>query len=107
VLAVNHTGVFLSVRQQIPALLASGHGAIVNVSSILGVHGMGGRSAYAAAKHGVVGLTKSAALDYAIQDLRINAVSTGYADTPLLKARNSVERDAIADQHPIGRLAQP
>lgn len=107
VLAVNLTGVFLSMRHQIPALLANGHGAIVNVSSLLGINGMAGRSAYAAAKHGVVGLTKSAALDYAGQGLRINAVAPGYVDTPLLKGRNSAERDALADQHPIGRLAQP
>ena len=106
VLAVNLTGVFLSMYHQIPALLASGHGAIVNLSSILGVNGMAGRGAYAAAKHGVVGLTKSAALDYVGRGLRINAVAPGYVDTPLLKGRSSAERGAIADQHPMGRLAQ-
>lgn len=107
VLEVNLTGVFLSMRHQIPALLASGGGAIVNLSSILGVNGMAGRAAYAAAKHGVVGLTKSAALDYAQQGLRVNAVAPGYVDTPLLSGRDDQQRNAIAHQHPLGRLAQP
>lgn len=107
VLAVNLTGVFLSMRHQIPAILASGGGAIVNLSSILGVNGMAGRSAYVAAKHGVVGLTKSAALDYAGRGIRINAVAPGYVETPLLKDRNEAERQAIASQHPVGRLARP
>jgi len=107
VLAVNLTGVYLSMRHQIPAMLASGGGAIVNLSSILGVNGMAGRGAYAAAKHGVVGLTKSAALDYAEQGLRINAVAPGYVETPLLKDRDASQKQSIADQHPVGRLAQP
>ncbi len=106
VLSVNLTGVFVSMRHQIPAMLACGGGAIVNLSSILGLQGMAGRSAYAAAKHGVVGLTKSAALDYATQGMRINAVAPGYVDTPLLKGRNSTERQALASLHPVGRLAE-
>jgi len=107
VLEVNLTGVFVSMRYQIPALLASGGGAIVNLSSILGVNGMAGRAAYAAAKHGVIGLTKAAALDYAQQGLRVNVVAPGYVDTPLLGGRDEGQRNAIANQHPIGRLAQP
>lgn len=107
VLGINLTGVFLSMRSEIPAMLASGGGAIVNLSSILGVNGMAGRAAYAAAKHGVVGLTRSAALDYAGRGLRINAVAPAYVDTPLLQGRDPAERAAIAGQHPVGRLAQP
>lgn len=107
VLDVNLTGVFLCMRHQIPAMLACEGGALVNLSSILGVNGMAGRAAYAAAKHGVVGLTKSAALDYADRGLRINAVAPGYVDTPLLQGRDESERSAIAAQHPVGRLAQP
>jgi NAD(P)-dependent dehydrogenase (short-subunit alcohol dehydrogenase family) len=107
VLGINLTGVFLSMHYQIRAMLATGGGAIVNMSSIVGVNGKAGRSAYVAAKHGVVGLTKSAALEYARRGLRINAVAPGYVDTPMLKDRPADERQAMADQSAIGRLAQP
>lgn len=107
VLDVNLTGTFYCLRSEIPAILSSGGGAIVNLSSILGLNGMAGRAAYVAAKHGVVGLTKSAALDYAEMGLRINAVAPGYVDTPLLKDRTDVERQAIAQMHPMGKMADP
>jgi len=107
VLGINLTGAFLSMRAQIPAMLAAGGGAIVNMSSIVGVNGKAGRAAYSAAKHGIVGLTKSAALEYAQRGLRINAVAPGYVDTPLLKDRPADERQAMADQSAVGRLAQP
>ena len=107
VLDVNLTGTFYCLRSEIPAILASGGGAIVNLSSILGLNGMAGRAAYVAAKHGVVGLTKSAALDYAHTGLRINAVAPGYVDTPLLKDRTDVERHAISQMHPMGKMAEP
>lgn len=107
VLDVNLTGIFYCLRSEIPAILASGGGAIVNISSILGLNGMAGRAAYVAAKHGVVGLTKSAALDYAETGLRINAVAPGYVDTPLLKNRTADERKSIAQMHPMGKMAEP
>lgn len=107
VLDVNLTGMFYCLRSEIPAIVASGGGSIVNLSSILGLNGMAGRSAYAAAKHGVVGLTKSAALDYAKTGLRINAVAPGYVDTPLLKDRTADERQSIAQMHPMGKMAEP
>jgi len=107
VLDVNLTGMFYCLRSEIPAILASGGGAIVNLSSILGLNGMAGRAAYVAAKHGVVGLTKSAALDYAETGLRINAVAPGYVDTPLLKDRTADERKSIAQMHPMGKMAEP
>lgn len=107
VIDINLTGVFLSLRAEIPAILASGGGAIVNLSSILGVRGMAGRAPYAATKHGVVGLTKSAALDYADRGIRINAVAPGYVETPLLKDRDASVKAALAAQHPLQRLAQP
>lgn len=107
VLDVNLTGMFYCLRSEIPAILDSGGGAIVNLSSILGLNGMAGRAAYVAAKHGVVGLTKSAALDYAQTGLRINAVAPGYVDTPLLKERTADERQSIAQMHPMGKMAEP
>lgn len=106
VIGINLTGLFLSMRFQIPAILASGGGAIVNLSSILGINGMAGRGAYAAAKHGVVGLTKSAALDYAERGIRVNAVAPGFVDTPLFKGRAASERDSYADLHPLKRMAR-
>lgn len=107
VLDVNLTGIFYCLRSEIPAILDSGGGAIVNLSSILGLNGMAGRAAYVAAKHGVVGLTKSAALDYAETGLRINAVAPGYVDTPLLRDRSADERKSIAQMHPMGKMADP
>lgn len=107
VIGINLTGVYLSMRYQLPAMLASGGGAIVNLSSILGVNGMAGRGAYAAAKHGVVGLTKSAALDYAERGIRVNAVAPGFVDTPLFKGRAADERASYGDLHPVKRMARP
>ncbi|MFT4115229.1 SDR family NAD(P)-dependent oxidoreductase [Bradyrhizobium sp.] len=104
-LAVNLSGVFYCMRAEIPAMLAAGGGAIVNVASICGVIAVAGTAAYTATKHAVVGLTKTAALDYADKGIRINAVAPGYVDTPLLASRPSHERDAIIARHPMDRLA--
>lgn len=106
-LAVNLTGVFNCLQAEIPALLAAGGGAVVNTSSICGLIGVTGTAAYSAAKHGVIGLTKVAALDYATRGIRINAVAPGYVDTPLLADRQDKERAEIAARHPVGRMAQP
>lgn len=107
VINVNLNGVFYCLSHEIPLMLRQGGGAIVNLSSILGINGMAGRAAYAAAKHGVIGLSKSAALDYAQKGIRVNAVAPGYVDTPLLKGRSPEERQKIAAVHPMNRLAAP
>ncbi len=102
---VNLTGVFNSLQAQLPAMLAAGGGAIVNLASIAGMVGIAGRGAYVAAKHGVVGLTKACALDYAERKIRVNAVAPGYVDTPLLQGRSAEERARIEQLHPVGRLS--
>lgn len=104
-LGVNVTGVFLGLKYEVPAILSSGGGAIVNVSSILGGVGMVGRSPYAAAKHAVVGLTKSVALECAERGIRVNAVAPGYVATPLLADRDEETKASLAGLHPMKRLA--
>lgn len=106
-IAVNLSGVFYGLRFQIPEILKSGGGAIVNISSVLGSVATPLSPAYIAAKHGVVGLTKAAALEYAQQHIRINAVGPGYTDTPLLSKYNDDKRQRTIDRHPIGRLGKP
>lgn len=105
VIAVNLSGVFYGMRYQIPAMLASGGGAIVNIASILGQVGFRGSPAYVAAKHGVVGLTQTAAIEYAQQGIRINSVGPGFIRTPLLE-NNMDEKtlQQIAAMHPMNRL---
>nr|WSW70942.1 SDR family oxidoreductase [Streptomyces sp. NBC_00995] len=104
VLATNLSGVFHSMRYELPAIVAAGGGAIVNMSSILGTNGFAGSPAYVAAKHGVVGLTKTAALEYAAQNVRVNAVGPGFIDTPLLRNTEGPARDHLISMHPAGRL---
>ncbi|MFI8006462.1 SDR family NAD(P)-dependent oxidoreductase [Streptomyces sp. NPDC086010] len=104
VVATNLSGVFYSMRHEIPAILAAGGGAVVNMSSILGTNGFASSPAYVAAKHGVVGLTKTAALEYAAHDIRINAVGPGFIDTPLLRDTDGPARDHLISLHPAGRL---
>ncbi len=107
VIDIDLNGVFYSLRYEIPAMLASGGGAIVNLASILGVTGMAKVAPYVAAKHGVVGLTKAAALDYATRGIRVNAVAPGYVETPLLAGRDEATIRRLADSHPLERMAQP
>lgn len=105
IIGVNLTGVYLSLRHEIAAMLAGGGGAIVNVASIAAMNGIAGRGAYVAAKHGVVGLTKTAALEYAEHGIRVNAVAPGYVETPLLGDRDEAARARLAALHPMQRLA--
>ncbi|RZE06326.1 short-chain dehydrogenase [Streptomyces albidoflavus] len=106
VVRTNLDGVFYSMRYEIPALLAAGGGAIVNTASILGSVGFAGSPAYVAAKHGVVGLTKTAATEYAAQGVRINAVGPGFIDTPLLQGMDKQAYDGLVQLHPAGRLGR-
>lgn len=101
---VNLHSVFYGMRYQIPEMLKAGGGAIVNNSSILGLVGDANAGPYAAAKHGVTGLTKAAALGYADKGIRINSVHPGYIDTPLLQVLPQEARDGLVGLHPIGRL---
>lgn len=105
VIAINLSGVFYGMRYQIPAMLKTGGGSIVNIASILGKVGFPMSSAYASAKHGVVGLTETAALEYATQGIRVNAVGPGSIKAPLLDKNLSEEQmKGIAAMHPMQRL---
>lgn len=112
VLDVNLTGVWNSLRAEIPVMLDRDEGgAIVNTASILGKVGFEGSCAYTAAKHGIVGLTKTAALEYATEDLRINAVCPGFVHTPMIDRYGVTEdeelRREIEGLHAMERLGRP
>lgn len=105
VIDINLNGVFYGMRYQIPAMLARGGGVIINVASILGAAGTANSPAYVAAKHGVLGLTKATALEYATRNIRVNSVGPGYIETPLLTETLDQETlQAIARLHPVQRL---
>ena len=107
VIDVNLNGVFYGMRYGIPEMVKAGGGAIVNMASILGSVGFATASAYVAAKHAVVGLTKAAALEYAKANVRVNAVGPGFIATPLLDTNlDKSMLDAIANMHPVGRLGK-
>lgn len=110
ILAVNLTGVFLCLKHEIPVMQAQGGGAIVNLSSGAGVVGTPGLAPYSASKHGVLGLTKTAALENAATGVRVNAICPGSTDTPLL--RGAMEANAALEKlvlrgQPGGRLGRP
>ncbi len=108
VIDVNLSGVFYGLRYEIPAMLESGGGSIVNMASILGSVGFANSSAYVAAKHGVVGLSKNAALEYAASGVRVNSVGPAFIQTPLLD--NNLDDEmlaALSGMHPIQRLGTP
>jgi NAD(P)-dependent dehydrogenase (short-subunit alcohol dehydrogenase family) len=109
IIAVNLRGVFLCMREELKQMLKQdGGGAIVNMSSIAGLIGFAGIPAYTASKHGVIGLTKNAALEYAKQNIRVNAVCPGAIETPMLdRLMTTVSRDLIVGGEPVGRLGKP
>ena len=110
VIAVNLTGVFLCMHAEIPRMLESGGGVIVNNSSVAGLVGFAGIPAYTASKHGILGLTKTAALEYAAQGVRVNAVCPGVIDTEMIDRfthDDPAAREGLLTTEPIGRLGGP
>jgi NAD(P)-dependent dehydrogenase (short-subunit alcohol dehydrogenase family) len=108
VIDVNLNSIFHGMKRQLPAIAANGGGAVVNIASILGSLGFANSSAYVAAKHGVVGLTKNAALEYADQGVRVNSVGPGFIKTPLIDANlDDAAQQFLVGMHPLGRLGEP
>ena len=104
VISINLSGVFYGMHYQIPEMIKAGGGVIVNMASILGKVGFRNSPAYVAAKHGVVGLTKNAAMDYSKQNIRINSVGPAFIKTPLIE---DIDEKYLIPLHPIGRLGLP
>jgi NAD(P)-dependent dehydrogenase (short-subunit alcohol dehydrogenase family) len=110
IIDIDLRGVFLCMKHEIPLMLKQGGGAIVNTSSGAGVKGIAGQAAYCAAKFGMIGLTKAAALDYAKSKIRVNAVCPGYVDTPMMQrftGGTSDGRQKVVDEEPVGRPGSP
>jgi NAD(P)-dependent dehydrogenase (short-subunit alcohol dehydrogenase family) len=108
VIEINLSAVMYGMRAQLPAIVANGGGSIVNIASILGSVGFAGSPAYVAAKHGVVGATKNAALEYAAHGVRVNSVGPGFIRTPLVES--ALDADALTfleGKHALGRLGEP
>lgn len=106
VIAVNLSGVFYAARAQIPAMIEAGGGAIVNMASAAGMKAVRGTSPYVASKHGLIGLTKNIAVEYAQQGIRANAVGPGFIDTQLSNHFPPDERAKLAAYHPMNRLGR-
>ena len=105
--AVNLRGVFLALKYEIPAMVTSGGGAIVNMSSTAGTQAVGGLGAYVSTKHGLEGLTKVAALDYADVGIRVNAIAPGPILTDDLRRAGTKAQEAVAAAMPMRRIGRP
>jgi len=106
IINVNLNSVFFCLKYELEVMLKQGYGSIINMSSILGQVGTPTLAGYVTAKHGVVGLTKTAAQEYAAQGIGINAVGPAYIDTPLLSAFSAETKAGLVALHPIGRLGR-
>ncbi|MCU1479413.1 MAG: family NAD(P)-dependent oxidoreductase [Subtercola sp.] len=108
VIEINLNAVFYGLKYQLPAIGAHGGGSVVNMASILGSVGFATSSAYVTAKHGLLGLTQNAALEYADQKVRVTAVGPGFIHTPLIDANlDTATQDFLVTKHPLGRLGEP
>jgi NAD(P)-dependent dehydrogenase (short-subunit alcohol dehydrogenase family) len=107
VIDVNLTGVFLCMKHQIPHLLEGGGGAIVNTASVAGLVGLPTASAYVGSKHGVIGITKTAAMEYAREGIRVNAVCPGYVLTPMTQDGVARRGEELLNKVPMHRLGRP
>ena len=104
IIDVNLSSVFYCMKYEIAAMMKNNKGAIVNMSSILGQVGFANSAGYVAAKHGVVGLTRTAALEFSSKAIRINAIGPAFINTPLLSALDESMKQLLVKMHPIGRL---
>ena len=107
VIQTDLSGVFYGMKYAIPAMLKTGGGAVLNLSAVNGMVGIPGIAPYTCAKHGVVGLTQSVALEFAEKGVRINAIAPGYVDTPRMKELPENVRRIMAESHPMKRMAKP
>ncbi|VTR52366.1 3-oxoacyl-[acyl-carrier-protein] reductase FabG [Serratia fonticola] len=105
VIETDLSGTFYGMKYGLPAIVAAGGGAVVNLSSANGIVGIAGIAPYTAAKHGIIGLTRAAALEFADRGIRINAVGPGYVDTPSMARLPALVREKMAASHPMGRMA--
>lgn len=108
-ISINLSGVFYCMKYEIPAMLETGAGSIVNIASILGKVGFAGSPAYVTSKHGVVGLTQNAAVEYGQSGIRVNAIGPGFIHTPMISdlAEDKETNEKLVALHPIGRLGKP
>ncbi len=107
ILGINLRGTFVCMKHEIAQMVRQGGGVVVNTSSGAGIRGVAGGASYAASKHAIIGMTKSAALDYAKQNIRVNAVLPGNIDTPMMERFTSGDIEKAIELEPVGRLGKP
>lgn len=107
ILGINLRGVFVCMKHELAQMVEQGGGVVINTSSGAGIRGVAGGAAYAASKHAIIGLTRSAALDYAKQNIRVNAVLPGNVETPMMDRFTGGDIQKAIDLEPVGRLGKP